>query len=66
MKKYRGITYFPIFDNEFIQWLWKLLFCPHEWHLFDEVWALERHYLSCDACGLSVYIDKFEEEQCLD
>ena len=63
--KYRGITYFPIFDDEFIQWLWKLVCCPREWHLFDEVEG-EEHYLYCDACGLYVYIDRFEEEQCLD
>ncbi len=61
MSTYRGITYFPILDNRPVQWLWKKLFCPREWHLFDECLSFA-HYLYCDACGLSVHIDGFEEE----
>ena len=59
---YRGITYFRLLDNRIAQWLWKLLFCRGEWHLFDEVLS-GKHYLYCDACGLYVHIDRFEEEQ---
>ena len=58
---YRGITYFPVLDSRFVQWIWKRLFCRREWHLFDEVLGFE-HYLYCDACGLMVGISKFEEE----
>ena len=57
---YHGITYFPLLDNRFCQWLWRLTCCRRQWHLFDEVVGTE-HYLSCDACGLSVIIAGIEE-----
>lgn len=58
---YRGITYFKLLECKFIKWLWRLLFCKKQIHLFDEVWSGDRHYLNCDACGLLLHIDFFEE-----
>lgn len=59
MTEYRGITY-PRFLYPFLN-IWKRIMCPLEYHLFDEVIG-EHHYLSCDACGLSVYIERIIDE----
>lgn len=61
--KYRGITYFKFLQNRFCWWLFKKYFCKRNIHLFDECESLEWHYLSCDACGLEVHIEKFVEEE---
>ena len=68
--KYRGITYPHMLDNKLVRWFWKKFMCKREMHLFDEVWSPAQisvglpacHYLYCDACGLSVHIESFEEE----
>lgn len=61
--KYRGITYFRFLDNKFFWWLFKKYFCKRNIHLFDECESDEHHYLSCDACGLEVHIEKIVEEK---
>jgi len=63
MGNYRGITYFKFMDNKFFQWLFKKYFCKRNIHLFDESESLEYHFLSCDACGLTVNISSIEEEK---
>jgi hypothetical protein len=37
---------------------WKYSNCVNGIHLFDEVWSDNNHYLSCDACGMEVHIEK--------
>jgi len=61
--RYRGITYFKFLDNKFFHNLFKKYFCPREIHLFDETESIDNHYLSCDACGLEVHIEKIVEEK---
>ena len=61
INKYVGITH-PIQEaltenNEFCE-AWKLSNCSQGIHAFDEVWALEHHYLHCDVCGMEVHISK--------
>lgn len=53
--KYLGITY-RLPANRITWWLWRRIFCPRGWHLFDEVSSVEWHYLGCDACGLAVQV----------
>ena len=60
---YRDITYFGFLQNKFFWWLFKKYFCRRDIHLFDETESLEYHYLSCDACGLEVYIKEIIEEK---
>lgn len=45
-------SYPSLFDNRIAHSLWRLLFCPRGWHLWDEVLSglNEAHYLTCDAC----------------
>ena len=62
MTKYRGITYPAVLDYDCARAIWKHLFCPIEWHLFDEVEASIDHYLICDACELIVEIEKINTE----
>ncbi len=62
IRTWRGVTYPSILQYRPFWWLWKRLFCPREWHLFDESMSSEDHCLYCDACGLSVHIARFEEE----
>ncbi len=50
--EWQGITYPFIFDNRVVLFLWKHLACPQGWHLLDEVFSQDSHYLSCDACGI--------------
>lgn len=52
-RHYRGITHAV---PRWLLFVWKRLFCRMEWHAFDEVASVDRHYLSCDACGLVVDI----------
>jgi len=56
MSKYVGITYPSFLYNRVVHWLWKRYMCPRNRHLFDEVWAVDEHYLYCDACELEVHI----------
>lgn len=50
---------------------WKRDHCRKREHLFDEVYGCSisvagdayRHYLVCDACGLTVYISSIETQQ---
>jgi hypothetical protein len=55
MNDYHGYSYLGLLDNRFIQAVWKRVFCPIGWHMWDEVLSgvHEHHYLSCDACGLA-------------
>ena len=55
---YHGITYpLPRFLQRLWFWdLWARLCCPHGWHLLDEVWCMDDHYLYCDACEMRVEI----------
>lgn len=58
---YTGITYPKIFANRLVWWLWKRIMCKKNKHLLDECWSLEDWYLSCDACGLEIYIAKMQK-----
>lgn len=68
MSEYRGCTHPRLLGRRPFVWLWELFLCPKEMHLFDEVFASgsdpfgnkTSHYLSCDACGLAVFISGFE------
>lgn len=40
--------------------IWRAVFCPRGWHLFDEVTTVFGHYLHCDACGLIVHVARTE------
>ena len=62
LTEFRGITYPSILWNRLSWWAWQRVCCPREWHLFDECQGIEEHILYCDACGLSVHIARFEEE----
>ena len=63
MDNWRGITYPEFLDNELARWLWKRWGCAREYHLFDEIYSVENgHRLYCDACGLTVYIDRIEKD----
>lgn len=58
MSEYQGYThYWPLK----LLWLWRLLFCRREWHLWDEVESDCDHYLSCDACGKTVQIGEWKD-----
>lgn len=56
------VTYPYIFQNSVIQWLWKRVFCPTGFHLFDEVQSVDDHCLSCDACDFVVNISRDNEQ----
>jgi len=66
---YRGMTYPPFFWFEWQYRLWSWLCCKRGWHLWDEVVSHSGdgphngawHYLSCDACNLSLNIDSVDE-----
>lgn len=55
------VTYPYIFQNIIFWWLWKKIFCPTGFHLFDEVQSVYDHYLSCDACDFVVNISRDNE-----
>jgi hypothetical protein len=57
MKYWYHTTYPRIFDSPFVQSLWKRIFCPRGWHLWDEHANAEQHDLFCDACEFSLYIN---------
>lgn len=61
-EKNYGVTYpLPVFLQ--VQWVWNLwakFMCPNGWHLLDECQSLEKHYLFCDACEITVPISKDE------
>jgi len=69
LNDYTGITHIPIrFD--FLYKLWKRFLCKRNIHCFDEcvsgadlpyTW---NHYLVCDACQLTVYIEKIDTTYC--
>ncbi len=56
MSSYRAYSYWGLLDNSLAHYLWRGLFCPMGWHLWDEVLSStaddpqRRHYLFCDAC----------------
>lgn len=52
------ITYPGLFQNSLMLNIWKNIFCPAGWHLFDELQSMDDHYLSCDACDLAIHISK--------
>lgn len=56
MSDYVGHTHSALFTGHGWQrWLWRLLFCRGQWHLWDEVLSgvHDAHYLVCDACGVT-------------
>lgn len=61
MNDYYGITYPEVLDDIKILDYWRDHHCIVGWHLFDEVETADEHYLHCDACGLSVYIERIEK-----
>lgn len=61
--EWHDISYPVVFQDKIGWWIWKHLFCPSGWHLFDESMSEEDHCLYCDACGLTVYIDHIIEEE---
>jgi len=60
--KYRGYVYPRCFDNYRMWWVWRKLFCPRGWHLWDEVSTPDESYLFCDACGEEVGIHESPNE----
>jgi hypothetical protein len=65
MSNYYGITYPKILCKNWILKLWKRFMCSRNRHLLDECWSLDDHYLSCDACDLSIgirYIRGYKNE----
>ncbi len=60
--KYQGFTH--------ARGPWTKRQCVRGEHQWDEVWSIPNHYLSCDHCGVSVFIasvdytyDKFAKER---
>lgn len=51
------ITYPKFLQNDIVRLLWHKLFCKNGWHLFDEVQSVDSHYLFCDACALTIWMD---------
>lgn len=60
--KYRGISYPRFLQFDWLLSIWKRLMCSKEYHLFNECLSM-KHYLYCDACGLTIYIDNIKEEE---
>lgn len=63
INKYVGISH-PLgkteLDDEELDLIlnaWKNSNCPQGFHLWDEVWSIDSHYLHCDACGMEIHID---------
>jgi len=50
-----GYTYPRLLQHRVVWWIWKRVFCPHGWHLWDEVGG-ETHYLYCDACEIEAHL----------
>jgi hypothetical protein len=61
---YHGISYWRSWYDWTPDWLWSRIIyplwrrwrCPRGHHLLDEVWSVDEHELSCDACGLRIGI----------
>lgn len=64
MNSYKGFTYPKIFANKLVWKLWKKFMCPKHKHLLDECWSNNGWYLSCDACGIEIHINKVDETYC--
>lgn len=55
------LTYPPWLNYRPVHWVWRKLFCPQDWHLYDQVigwlgpgeWEV---YLYCDACERVVHL----------
>ena len=47
---YVGYSYPRWLDRALIQKLWKRWCCKMGWHLWDEIWSPDGHWLFCDAC----------------
>lgn len=56
-ERYEGLTHLVPYR---LLPLWQRVMCRRQWHAFDEVASSQEHYLSCDACGLSVNIDSID------
>lgn len=54
-----GVSSTMIEDPHFIE-AWKKNRCSKGHHLFDEVWTIDSHYLSCDICNLVVNIESID------
>jgi hypothetical protein len=61
--KYYGISYPEVLCEPLKLENWKEEFCSENFHLFDEVYSIEDHYLICDACGLTVNISSIMENE---
>ena len=66
---YYGLTH-PARNSKVALFLWQKFLCPKNMHAFDEVWSPahgvgKMNYLSCDACGLAVYISGISEKYAL-
>lgn len=61
---YRGFTYPKVFANKLVWWLWKKYMCSKQKHLLDECRSIDDWYLSCDACGIEIHINKVDETYC--
>lgn len=57
MERMVGHSYPRWIQNSACWWIWRKLCCSCGWHLWDEVVTLDRHYLSCDACGAEAVLD---------
>lgn len=57
LTSYQGLTH-GIPSWGWLMWLRRKILCPQKIHTYDEVWSSGRHYLSCDACGLEIHINR--------
>lgn len=64
--EYHGFTYPTILDHAWVHWLWRRLFCPKGWHLWDEARGLNDDTLYCDACGWNIVIAQVFHDDWLD
>jgi len=59
---YQGITHLipeKLLNDPMFLETWGRNMCKRGVHAFDEVWSgSDGHYLSCDVCGMEVYISK--------
>ena len=52
-------TYPRLLQNRACRWLWRICFCRHGFHLWDEVLSSAcGHYMVCDACDEVVDISR--------
>lgn len=59
-RTYHGITYRRKHRSEKALKRWRITRCRKNQHLFYECLSSDEHYLSCDACGLAVFIERID------